>query len=134
MIKSPKEFIFLRKSENTEEYTRAANEEAQTHVWEELIRDYPDMRTWVAHNKTIPEVIIRKLAFDKDPHVRLTIAMKRKTPSDIKKALSQDECESVRRAIAMNKKTSQEILEEMLNDSAQDIVTEVKERLKNQKK
>ena len=54
MIKSAGEFVKLRNSDVPEEYNRSATEEADELVWLEIIKKFPDMRSWVAHNKTIP--------------------------------------------------------------------------------
>jgi len=52
-IESAQEFYRLRTSEVESEYTRAAEAAASIDVWMEVIRLYPDMRQWVAHNKTV---------------------------------------------------------------------------------
>lgn len=129
MIESAKKFFELRNSEDPDQYLRAANEEAKVSIWEDVIATYPEMREWVAHNKTIPESIIRKLSSDPDSKVRYIIASRRKTPDDVKEMLSKDEDESVRMAIANNKKTSKKILEGMLNDDWKNIVDIVQRRL-----
>ena len=129
MIRSAKEFIELRMSDDPEQYLRAANEEAEATVWEVVITNHSDMREWVAHNKTIPDSIIRKLASDGDSKVRHIIASKRKTPDEVKKILSKDEDESVRMAIANNKKTPREILEGMIDDDWENIVEVVRRKL-----
>jgi hypothetical protein len=46
-------------------------------VWLGVIRDYPDMRFWVAQNKTVPVSILGVLAADDDQRVRSMVA----TPS-----------------------------------------------------
>lgn len=129
MIESAEEFVKLRTSEDPQEYHRAANEEAELSVWEDVITNYPNMREWVAHNKTIPDSIIRKLSSDLNSKVRYMLASKRKTPGDVKEALSKDEDESVRMAIANNKKTSKKILEGMMCDEWENIVEVVQRRL-----
>lgn len=90
MIKSSAEFVRLRDSERAEEYQRAANEEAPDAVWLEIISRYPSMRTWVAHNKTIPLDILRLLATDKSPTVRSAVASKRKLDAKLFEQLAQD--------------------------------------------
>ncbi len=129
MIKSAKEFIKLRFSSNPDEYSRAANEEADVDTWMELINNHEDMREWVAHNKKIPLEIIRILAKDCNSTVRYHIATKRKIPVDVMELLVNDEDESIRMAIARNKSTPKEILKLLVNDDWKEIVKVTKKRL-----
>ncbi len=129
MIKSAEEFVRLRMSEIPEEYNRAALEEAESDVWKQVISDYPDMRKWVAHNKSIPDEIIRVLVFDKDWSVRHTLARKRKTPLDVLEILAKDVDEVVRHSVAAHARTSPEILKTMLNDKWSVVADIAKERL-----
>lgn len=62
MIRSAEEFVRLRKSDQREEYERAANDSASIEVWRDVISLYPDMHRWVAHNKTVPIEILAILA------------------------------------------------------------------------
>jgi hypothetical protein len=128
MITSAEEFVALRTSDDSDEYTRAAWEDAPTHVWLEVIEKHPDMRAWVAHNKSIPESIIRILAVDSEWRVRITIARKRKTPPDILETLAKDSDESIRHAVAFNRKTPAWILEMVLNDEWINVRETAKER------
>lgn len=54
MIASAEEFVELRRSERQEEYSRVAQDSAPREVWLEVIQRFPDMRFWVAQNKTVP--------------------------------------------------------------------------------
>ena len=90
MIQSAAEFIRLRCSSDPEEYRRAAHEDAPDHVWQEVIDRHPEMRFWVAHNKTVPLWALKKLARDRDPRVRGMVAMKRKLPIEILKTMTDD--------------------------------------------
>lgn len=100
MIESAEQFVWLRRSELKDEYDRATNEPAPLDVWQAVIEDYPDMRGWVAHNRTVPDEILRRLAADEDPAVRLRVAMKRQVPEDVIAMLADDADEDVRGAIA----------------------------------
>ena len=62
MINSAEKFRALRTSENRNDYSRAANEPAPDGVWTDVIEKFPDMRVWVAQNKTISIDILRVLA------------------------------------------------------------------------
>ena len=99
MIESAEQFVWLRRSELKDDYDRATNEEAPLDVWQEIVEDYPDMRGWVAHNRTVPDEILRLLAEDEDPAVRLRVAMKRQIPFDVLAMLADDPDEAVREAI-----------------------------------
>ena len=99
VIESAEQFVWLRRSDLKEEYDRATNEDAPLDVWQEVIDEYPEMRGWVAHNKTVPPEILRRLAEDEDPAVRLRVAMKRDVPFDVIAMLADDEDAAVREAI-----------------------------------
>jgi len=99
MIESAEQFVWLRRSDLKEEYDRATEEEAPVDVWREVIEEYPEMRGWVAHNKTVPAEILGLLAEDEDPAVRLRVAMKRQLPIEVAALLADDPDEDVREAI-----------------------------------
>src|SRR5689334_2460666 len=82
MILSAEEFIRLRTSEVQAEYHRAAHEEAPAEVWWDLVRNYPDMKVWVVHNKTVPLSILEALSTDESVAVRGAVARKRSRDSD----------------------------------------------------
>jgi hypothetical protein len=138
-IESAQEFVFLRfhkmeaapTSEEIDLYQRAANEPATAEIWLEVIQKYPDMRAWVAHNKTIPLSILEILSHDEDPSVRHMVAMKRKLGHDLNilKRLAQDPNETVRMRIALNPKTPRIILELLLDDQCSRVVEEAQNRL-----
>jgi hypothetical protein len=90
------------------------------------------MRTWVAHNKTVPLSILEILSRDEDPRVRHIVAMKRKLGQDISilKRLAQDPDDTVRMRIALNPKTPHIILEQLLNDKWSRVVEEAQNRVK----
>ena len=129
MIVSAEEFVRLRLSDEHHEYARAANDNASESVWLEVIQEYPEMRKWVAHNKTIPISILQILANDVDSAVRSMVARKRKLPADIIERLAQDSDASVRFAIACNKSTPRYVLEMLLNDDWENIVERAGKRL-----
>jgi len=113
MIRSAKEFVFLRNSVEPSLYSRAAHEDAPLAVWIEVIDRYPEMRSWVAHNRTIPAAVLEVLSVDPDPQVRLAIAMKRKLPVGLLEQLSTDPNDSVRLAIARHWAASDQLLRRM---------------------
>ena len=83
MIASAEEFVELRRSERQEEYLRAAWESAPREVWLEVIQRFPDMRFWVAQNKTMPVEVLAVLARDPDPRVRSIVAMKNRLTNEL---------------------------------------------------
>lgn len=116
MISSAEEFVFLRTSEIFEEYTRAAYDDASDVVWMDVISKFPEMREWVAHNKTAPLNILEILARDTNESVRSTVASKRKLSPELFDLLSQDKSEAVRERVACNKKVPIHILRRLVND------------------
>jgi hypothetical protein len=80
---SAEEFIRLRQSERSGNYLRAATESAEIDGWLEIIYRFPNMRVWVAQNKTVPLEILSILARDEDPAVRAFVAMKNKLSMDL---------------------------------------------------
>jgi len=116
MIKSAEEFKHLRESEVPEEYRRAAHEEAPIQVWKDIINRFPEMRVWVAQNKTVPIEILKHLASDKDSNVRCMVAGKRKLNREIKEILIGDSDSSVRVRLASNANLEIEYLQILSND------------------
>lgn len=130
MITSAQEFIELRTSEEPDLYRRAAEEEATLEVWFELVDNYPEMRSWVAYNKTVPVEVLKRLAHDTDINVRCMVASKRKLIPELFELLARDEDETVRQRIAYNKKVPVEILEQLSNDSIKLVSEAAKKHLK----
>jgi hypothetical protein len=129
MIESAGEFVRLRTSQIPEEYNRAAHDEASEAVWLELVERHPEMREWVAHNKTVPLEILRRLAIDQDVRVRWTVAGKRKLDEVLFAQLARDEDETVRYRIAVNAKTPRHIREALTRDPAALVADAARERL-----
>lgn len=70
MIETAEEFVRLRLSTDPDEYHRAAHDEAPDAVWLEIVERFPDMRFWVAQNKTVPLSVLEQLRHDHDAQVR----------------------------------------------------------------
>jgi hypothetical protein len=105
MISSADEFRRLRLASDADDYRRAASDEASDEVWIDVIDRYPDLREWVAHNKTVPLTILRRLAADSDKRVRYVVASKRTLDLPLFEMLACDPDEGVRDRIACNAKT-----------------------------
>ena len=104
MIISAEEFIRLRTSDLPIEQERASRDTAENLVWLDIIQNFPDYKTWVIHNKTIPIEILEILAEDKEVEVRAAVARKRKINDKIFGLLSVDNDESVKHALITNTK------------------------------
>jgi hypothetical protein len=90
VIESAEEFVRLRTSEEPDKYHRAAHEEATVETWLQVIERYPEMRFWVANNKTVPLEVLEVLRQDADARVRSMVrckgSWKRAHPEDFKRA------------------------------------------------
>ena len=115
MIESSEDFIRLRTSPDPGDYRRAATEPAPVEVWRALIADHPDMRFWVAQNKTVPVEILATLAADPDPRVRSMVAQKRKLSPALQRQLARDADEGVRQRLAWNSATTRATLEALVS-------------------
>ncbi|MES2503823.1 MAG: hypothetical protein V4534_02985 [Myxococcota bacterium] len=129
VLESADEFVRLRCSEIDGEQFIASWGIATFEIWKEVIDNHPRMRMWVAHNKTIPDEIIRILAVDRDRRVRSMIASKRRAPSDVLAILAKDEDETIRRSVAGHRNTTADTLATMLNDEWSVVAEIAKERL-----
>lgn len=128
MIETAEEFVRLRASQDPGEHQRAANEEASIEVWRAVIAGWPEMREWVALNKTVPIEILEVLARDGDPKVRMTVAMKRKLTPALFELLAADPDAGVRTRIAYNENAPSEVLEGLTRDPSSVVSDAAKRR------
>ena len=129
MIRSVAEFVNLRSSEDPADQTRATLEDADDKVWLAVIEQHPDLRKWVARNKTVSLSIIRLLTDDPDPLTRTWVARKRKLDRAMFVALSTDADERVRHALATNAKLPPDLLRLLSRDPVALVATEAQQRL-----
>lgn len=129
MITSAEEFRDSRLSEDPAEYDRAAMEEAPLQVWRDVISRFPDLKTWVVYNKTVPHEILIELSRDEDEDVRWRVATRRKLDEDLFSQLARDPSDSVRGAIAGNAKAPRIVLERLAGDSTEWVSLRAKEAL-----
>jgi hypothetical protein len=129
MIESAQDFVRFRTSELPEEQHRATHEEAAESVWHAVIAGFPEMREWVALNKTVPIEILGVLSRDSNARVRFAVAMKRKLPEELQLVLARDNDESVRQRIAYNKKATRKVLQILADDVELRIREKAVERL-----
>lgn len=121
MITSAEEFVRLRDSPIPEEYHRASHDTASLDTWLQVIEKYPDMRKWVAHNKTIPLEILAILAQDENDEVRRMVATKRKLDFTLFEKLANDSDEYIRQTIAINAKVPLILLEKLAQDPSPEV-------------
>ena len=104
MIQDAAEFKWLRENDDLQLQRRASDESASYDTWIEVINNYPELREWVAHNKTVPIEILDLLSADESSQVRSTVARKRKITPEIGERLAVDKSEDVRYALLCNTK------------------------------
>jgi Leucine rich repeat variant len=129
MIRTVAEFANLRNSKDPADQTRATMDAADDKVWLEVIEQHPDLRKWVAQNKTVSLSIIRQLIDDVDPVTRSWVARKRKLDRAMFVALSTDADERVRHALATNAKLPPDLLRLLSQDPIDLVATEAQQRL-----
>jgi len=129
MIDSADEFRRLRTSEDHQEQRRAALEPTTEEIWIEVIERFPEMREWVAINKTVPVSILRVLATDADARVRSTVATKRKLNRELFELLARDPDDSVRDRVAWNPKVPADLLALLAQDSVEFVASSARERI-----
>ncbi|TWU43700.1 Leucine rich repeat variant [Rubripirellula tenax] len=117
MIESAAEFRELRESDDPERYNRAATENASLATWTAIVQSMPDMRFWVAHNKTVPASVLAALASDPDANVRHMVAQKRKIDPATQRLLASDTDTAVRCALARNAKLVPDVLDMLSHDT-----------------
>ena len=131
MISDAEQFVNLRNSKSPSEYLKAANETAPVNVWLDVISRFPDMKIWVAHNKTVQIEVLEQLARDPDPNVRTAVAMKNKLTPSLIQLLSTDPAAAVRERIAYHKKTPIQILRLLVADPVVSVSHVARERLRS---
>ena len=102
MIPDAAEFKWLRQNSDLQLQHRASYEPASHDTWIDVINKYPELRKWVAHNKTVPIEILDLLSTDECSQVRSTVARKRKITPEIAERMAVDKSEDVRYALLCN--------------------------------
>lgn len=129
MIHSAEEFVALRSSDVREEYIRACHDDAPMDVWKAVVERFPEMRVWVARNKSIPPEIVTRLSTDLDPLVREAVARKRKAPEDVLALLARDPSQMVRQAVAANRRAEPTLLRVLANDEVESVASVARQNL-----
>jgi hypothetical protein len=131
VIGSAEEFVRLRTSEDPSEYNRAAHEELSEELCADIIERFPEMRFWVAQNKTVPLSVLRVLATDPDEVVRSMVAMKRKLDHALMEVLSKDPYDAIRAQIARRTNAPLEIVRRLAKDENVYVRTTALDALEN---
>lgn len=129
MIRSAEEFARLRTSEDLREQARAGTDEASIDVWLNVVERFPNLREWVAHNKTVPLQILDLLARDSSSAVRFAVAGKRKLSPELQMVLAKDSDSSVRHGLACNAKCETSVLKTLAEDREPFVRAAAAERL-----
>ena len=116
MIGSADEFQRLRTSDDPDQQRRATHDEAPLSVWRDVVARFPELRFWVAQNKTVPGEVLAELAADPDARVRSMVAAKRKLAPALQLQLAADPDEGVRQRIAWNSRATRAALELLVRD------------------
>jgi len=133
MISSAEEFKKLRESLVENEYHRAAHDEASEQVWFDVIKKYPEMKKWVAHNKSIPLSVLNVLAKDTDADVRVSVAIKRKLSRELFVLLSKDSDVSVLYTLALNPKIPHDVFDTLAESGDEWLLAKLAEIEKTRK-
>ena len=128
-IESVAEFVWLRLSRDPSDQHRAEEDCAPDEVWEEVIANRPDMKRWVAFNRTVPFEILRRLARDEDPDVRWAVAGRRNLDRELFALLADDPDPGVRRRVAWNAKVPYDLLLQLARDQNDSIAVSAQLRL-----
>lgn len=129
MISNINEYLYLAASDIKSDNNRIINEELSSDLISELIKNYPERKSWLIHNKFIPAKILEELATDDNDDVRFTIALKKKCNRVTFEKLLKDKNYSVRLAVIRNKKLPIDLLEKISNDMNDEIHEDAKKIL-----
>jgi len=134
MISSAEDFENLRASKSLFDGRRLVWEEAPDAVWHDIIERFPDSRTFVAQNQTLPLSILRTIACDVSVVVRRFVARKPRLPLDLQEQMAHDLDEGVRDNLAHNAKTEKSVLRILSGDPVASIALVSTQRLANLEK
>lgn len=130
MIGTAEEFIRLLDSDSDVDRERVRYEEAPEAVWLEVIEQFPEARRAVVLNKTVPLMILQRLARSDDPMLRLDVAMKRKLDEETIRLLAADAHGGVRGQIARHHKAPRDVLEVLAQDPDWTVAEAAREKIR----
>jgi len=130
-ITSAKEFVRLRDSQIPQEYEQAAYRPISASVCREIIENYPEMKKWVIHNKTVPMEILEELSSDKNVNIRDAVLGKKNSVTILEK-LSSDPEPHIRFLVAGKPNTALDILKRLAMDPEPNVRIRAQRRLNNE--
>lgn len=102
MIGSVSEFAKLAVSDTEEDYLRATTDVAPTFVWEEILRQRPELAELVAHSQTIPDSVLESITILGPWRARYLVAGQARTPGFVLAKLANDGDSRVQKAALGN--------------------------------
>lgn len=90
----------------------------------QILDELPEEWGEVSLNKTLPDAVLRRLAYEGDEDIRKFIAMKHRCPQDVLSFLAQDDSTLVRLIVLDNKNVSRSILLLMSDSDDNDWIRE----------
>lgn len=130
-ITSVEEFIRLRLSEDSAERERSAWATMPLPVWEQLVREHPDMRFWAAHNRSCPPQILARLVRDDDWRVRSRVSSRRDCPAHLLEELAGDPHDGVRNTVATHRHSPRSAVVRLMDDPWVVIAEAARSRIAN---
>lgn len=129
MVNSVEEFLNILDSDEELGTNESRLCHAPDNVWRQIIIEHPELKRWVAWNKTISYTILEILSEDNDPEIRWWIASKTKISIGLLERFSKDSNSSIRERIVFNSFTPVHILKELSLDTDADIAENARRRL-----
>lgn len=121
MIGSVQEFARLCTSHSEEDFMRAMTDVAPTFVWEEVIRQRPELAEFVAQSTTIPDSVLETIALAAPWRARYLVATMERTPATVLAKLAHDGDTRVQKAALANESMPLKVIAEMRQDHHQEI-------------
>jgi hypothetical protein len=90
----------------------------------QILDELPEEWGEVSLNKTLPDAVLRRLAYEGDEDIRKGVAMKHRCPEDVLSFLAQGDSELVRVIVLNNKNVSRSILARMRDNDDDEWIRE----------
>lgn len=133
MIDNANEWIRLRSSDDSDDNYRAATETVPLAVWMQIHSKAPDLRAFIAYNRTSPPEMLAILARDENWLVRHAVAERQDAPTSALRELADDVDERVRVLVAGHPSTQRDVLQYLSRvDSADAVRVKASARLRAQ--
>jgi hypothetical protein len=122
VIDNAREWIRLRSSDDSDDNHRAATETVPLAVWMQIHSKAPDLRAFIAYNRTSPPEMLAILARDENRLVRHAVAERHDAPVSALRELADDVDERVRVLVAGHPSTQRDVLQYLSRVDAADAV------------